>query len=403
MELFRLEHKKLWKKKSVKISFLLCFSYIVIFGSFLNYQFFIFGSYTNENTFHRTWNGNLIIEQSKAHTEPWNGPFTDETLREMVADYQKLEATDYSKTALTEWSMVNDWLQSLWPELKDFDAQFPSLMISYVDPEKLSGFYDRRQQVVEDFLKNNSQTGKEGEYLLQMNQEISQPFHYTWVQGWAVLLGDMLPDFGMVIALFLAIVLSTIFAGEWHNRTSPLILTTKKGWRSLAGAKIGVGIAFTLELCAALIAGGACAQLLFLGTDGWDLPIQFVKLIAIAPMNMLQAEIYEYVCIFLGALGFAGVVLLISSRFKSTFLSLLFSLGIVYLPMILGEYLPYEWKKLLDLMPLSGSSADIFRTYTFSFFGHFLWSPWLLLTVPFLLGCICLPFAVKGWCRRMKA
>lgn len=32
-----------------------------------------------------------------------------------------------------------------------------------------------------------------------------------------------------------------------------------------------------------------------MGTSGWDMPIQNIKLIAIAPMNMLQAEIYEYV------------------------------------------------------------------------------------------------------------
>ncbi len=33
MELFLLEHKKLWRKKSVKISVLLCLVYTVIFGS----------------------------------------------------------------------------------------------------------------------------------------------------------------------------------------------------------------------------------------------------------------------------------------------------------------------------------------------------------------------------------
>ena len=33
MELFLLEHKKLWRKRIVKICVLLCFIYIVIFGS----------------------------------------------------------------------------------------------------------------------------------------------------------------------------------------------------------------------------------------------------------------------------------------------------------------------------------------------------------------------------------
>ena len=44
MELFLLEHKKLWRKKSVKISVLLCLVYTVIFGSILSFQWFSFGS-----------------------------------------------------------------------------------------------------------------------------------------------------------------------------------------------------------------------------------------------------------------------------------------------------------------------------------------------------------------------
>lgn len=36
MELFWLEHKKLWRKKIVKICVLLCFVYCVIFGSILS-------------------------------------------------------------------------------------------------------------------------------------------------------------------------------------------------------------------------------------------------------------------------------------------------------------------------------------------------------------------------------
>ena len=44
MELFLLEHTKLWRKRIVKISVLLCFIYIVIFGNILSFQWFSFGS-----------------------------------------------------------------------------------------------------------------------------------------------------------------------------------------------------------------------------------------------------------------------------------------------------------------------------------------------------------------------
>lgn len=47
-------------------------------------------------------------------------------------------------------------------------------------------------------------------------------------------------------------------------------------------------------------------------------------------MNMLQAEIYEYMFILLGTLGFAGVVMFISATVKNNVLVLLFSLACVY-------------------------------------------------------------------------
>lgn len=44
MELFLLEHKKLWRKTSTKMSVFLCFPYLVVFGSILSFQWFSFGS-----------------------------------------------------------------------------------------------------------------------------------------------------------------------------------------------------------------------------------------------------------------------------------------------------------------------------------------------------------------------
>ena len=44
MELFFAEHKKLWSRNYVKVSVLLCFVYIVVFGGILQYQWFSLGS-----------------------------------------------------------------------------------------------------------------------------------------------------------------------------------------------------------------------------------------------------------------------------------------------------------------------------------------------------------------------
>lgn len=403
MKLFFLEHKKLWRKTSTKMSVFLCFTYVVIFGSILSFQWFSFGSsddYTS--AFGNNFDGYKVIRDSQAYSRTFGGELNDESLQQIVRDYQSMEAAGMeTELEKTDWRMIDSWLGALYPELKDTGNY--KIMISYVPPEKLTGFYDRRQKAVRDFLDISGQVGAEKEYLLQMDSGVKEPYRYEWVEGWSVLLGDLVAGIGVVMALFLAIALSSLFSGEWHDNTSSLVLTTRNGWKEIALAKICTGLSFTVEFFALLLAGNIVSQIFFLGTDGWDMPIQTIKPIAIAPMNMLQAEIFEYAFSFLGTMGFAGIVMLISAKTRSNVLALLFSLTVVYGPMVIVEYLPYGVQKSLDLIPLVGSAADIFRTNTFHVFGKYVWSPYLLIVVPVLIGVLCIPLAVKGWSRRLRA
>lgn len=52
--------------------------------------------------------------------------------------------------------------------------------------------------------------------------------------------------------------------------------------------RICTGLAFTVELFAMNAAGQIVSQLFFMGTEGWDMVLQLIKLITIAPMNMFQ-------------------------------------------------------------------------------------------------------------------
>ena len=61
-----------------------------------------------------------------------------------------------------------------------------------------------------------------------------------------------------------------------------------------------------------------------------------------------------------------------------------------------------QLEKAFDLLPLVGSGADIFRTNTFRIFGQYIWSAYLLIWVPLVIGVLCLPPAVRGWSRRMR-
>lgn len=75
------------------------------------------------------------------------------------------------------------------------------------------------------------------------------------------LLGSMTADLGTVMALFIAIVLSGLFAGEWHDNTKPLLLTTRNGWQKIGMAKVCTGFCFAIELFTLLATGTVLSQL----------------------------------------------------------------------------------------------------------------------------------------------
>lgn len=191
MELFLLEHKKLWRRAGTKISVFVCFLYVVVFGSILSFQWFNFGSKVDfkSNDFEKNFDGYTAIRERQEYALLFGEDLTDESLQKLVRNYQQLEAAD-SKRAwdLTDWIIINDWPKNLWPELQEPGSR--QVSISYFEPEKLTGFYGRRQLVLEKYLENNNQTGKEKEYLLQIDEKVIKPFHYGWIRGWQTLLGD---------------------------------------------------------------------------------------------------------------------------------------------------------------------------------------------------------------------
>ncbi|WP_320967969.1 hypothetical protein [Hungatella hathewayi] len=144
MNLFLLEHKKLWRKRLTKISVLLCFVYVVVFGGILSFQWFSFGSSGDHTSaFGNNFDGYAVVKGSQEYARFFGGELTDETLQELVRDYQRMEAAGMEKELEhTDWHIVNNWLGMLYPELKDPNSY--KIMMSYVNPDKLADFYERR-------------------------------------------------------------------------------------------------------------------------------------------------------------------------------------------------------------------------------------------------------------------
>ena len=404
--LFVLEHKRLWRKTGTRLCVVLCLVYFVLYAGLLGYQWYNYGSMRDDpdrgyrTGFDNNFDGYSAIRTYRELSARYGDRWTDETLQRMVRDYNDLGHPGLQSGA--DWTLALEYLNRLYPELHDPEMRFIS-SIYYVDPDDLTDFYGRRQAYLERTLEERRQagelTGEDVAMLLEMDSQVETPWRYEWASGWdfaAYSAGNI----GHRLAPCLALVLAFTFSGEWYANAAPLLHTTKKGWQKLARVKICSGLAFAAELCAMVTAGRAAVQLIYLGTDGWDLPIQYNDLLAVAPWNMLQAELYGAAFVFLGAIGYAGVVMLLSALVKSNVLSLILSLAVAYVPGLVEEYVPLWVWHALQLIPLVGSGSDVFRCDVYHIFGRGIWSPYLLITVPAAIGLACLPVAVRRWSRR---
>ena len=270
MELFALEHKRLWRSTRVWICVLLCFVYCVIYGGVLSFQWFVFGSEGEDRTsaYGNNFDGYSQIQKNRELAASYGGYLTDETIQKAVNDWRTMEPKPHLQSA-GDWQYFQSWISQLYPELTDPEKYY-DVELNYIDPDKVTGFYDRRQDFLERNLELNRQSGflteDDVQKFLDMSDQLEEPWRYEWVQGWANLLSTTLASYGSSMAPYLAIVLAFTFSGEWRSKTAPLLHTTRHGWKKLARIKILSGMAFAVELDLLVTIGLLAAQLIYMGT-----------------------------------------------------------------------------------------------------------------------------------------
>ena len=399
MSLFWQEHKKLWRSGLTRLA---------VFGMMLltlglqiwAMQCVNFGTMRADGS--RRANGYANIRQCRQYAARWQ-ILTDETVQEMVRSYQqKLAENPDFDGYLADFGFLQGTLVSfLWPEMEDQTQPYPVLTTYYLDPDRLTGLYERRQEKLSYYLETQFPDPADQQFFLDMDSQVDKPMAYGWTAGWSAILGNGIGGFGqMVLPVVLALALAPVFAGERRRGMDTLQVTSLHGKAGLAGAKLLSGLAFAGETFAMFAAVMVAVQAVWLGFEGWNLPIQLIKMLTTAPMNMLQAECYELAYLFCSMLGFAGVALLLSALLPGTTATLVAALLTTWGPQILNQYLPWSVQQYLRLLPFVGGAEDIFRQNLYHWFGLRIWSPGPLLVIPLLVGAACLPAAALAWCRK---
>jgi len=213
----------------------------------------------------------------------------------------------------------------------------------------------RRQYIIQE--KFAAQYLKEGEmqyWREVLDNEESVPWKYDYYQGmrfaWEAAYTAI-----VLIALMLGACLSNLFADEHQKRTDQLVFCSRNGRKVLFVAKITAGVLFTLVSTGLVLLASAVPQLILLGLDGWNAPIQLFVPNSLVQMTFGEMILYTYTLTLIASLLYCTVILCCSEVFRNGMVTVTIVIVVLVLvPMMIT--VPYEYRvlsQIFDLNPIN--------------------------------------------------
>ncbi|MGL5348773.1 MAG: hypothetical protein ACRDA3_15600 [Peptostreptococcaceae bacterium] len=213
---------------------------------------------------------------------------------------------------------------------------------------------------------------------------------YYFKAGW---LGTT--DFNVIATLIttlIAVGLATIFSDEYQSNGAQIVLSCRRGKDKLVLSKIISGLIYTAIVFIIINTIYMFGALKF-DFVGWDKPLELFKYYRTTPFDM---RVIDYYIVglgtsFIGAMLFSLVTMLMSLIVKNNMISLLFSLGMYYVPAFIGGFIPidsigriFREINVAEAVRIVGMFRD---TSTYNIFG----TPVLYSTVLITLVIISIP------------
>ncbi|MBT2291994.1 ABC transporter permease [Paenibacillus albidus] len=287
--------------------------------------------------------------------------------------------------------------------------EYNHYILDDLTPSDAVHFYDKRTEKVKEYLNMDYTYGnysaQDKSYFLKLNEKISTPFKLNYKSGWENVLNNA-SGMILVISFVMCICIAPIFAGEYQSGADAVILSSRYGRSKLIYAKLKASILFTTGLYSLSILSYILITLGVYGWEGWNSNLQILSLLAPFPMTVLEACLWTVVIGYLGCLMMMSITLVLSSRLKSPFPVMIWSIVILFGSM----FIPYSkssrtMNHFIQLLPnkiMDGYDA-ITHYEVYHLFGHILPRHFVVVGVAFIVTVLLLPVAYRGFKKHQVA
>lgn len=284
------EMKKIWKKPLNKAAFI-ALAAIVAIASFLTIRDI---RYTDENG--DSHSGIAAIGRLKEDKKEWEGPVTEEVLRRVLEENQRVYKLIYAAETIQEedaafsqtegFSDIRDIINYGFGAIGDYDYY----RIDGVALDQVGTLYEQRIANLRTYMDTEEHfTQPEREYLLNRYEEFQTPIEYEYFEGWRALVDSQyLPTLMLILALIAGILVSGIFSDEFIYKADTVFFSSRLGRGRGTGAKLWAGFLTATIVYWAAIFIYAAVILGIAGVEGGSLPIQMEHWYTMYNFNQVQ-------------------------------------------------------------------------------------------------------------------
>ena len=393
--MIKYEWKKIWKSRLAQLSIIGCGLFLVfcVWSSIMQI------SATNENG--ENFSGMSAVEVMKDTQK--NIELTQKNVDEIVRQYLKYTSDPNTNSeSETHQYLSEEVYRTFYLPNRDLLSLITNV---YREPGSGSSMKEvleenvgkdfreaqiKRDNTYIDLKKEQGRlTSSEANYWKEKTGNL-QEYQYGYHKGWSMILDTL--TWPVLIMMIICIGIAPIFAGEYQSKCDSLILCMKYGKSKLIFAKIVSGWLYATCVYWGITLIYSSVYMIFLGTQGADLPIQLKYPAMSVGYNLTMGEAVV-IALLLGyffALGIMGITLFMSALLKNTYAVIIVAFLLIIIPTFLSpDTGGYTWSHVLSLLP--PKIADFsFQSYTAYSIGNIVLSwPVMAILINAIVAVIC--------------
>ncbi len=294
--------------------------------------------------------GPMSLPEYKARTIRHSGAITPEWIAARNAEVQEIlndpenqkneeELEELRRDLANEGcsdAMIEDAVSRPQNRLNDKGRSAYDMTEPYIDA---ANFYnhaeDEKQYLLDDYASDEAVCADIAARYDRLINDYTAYFDYDLAYSNIQYAAANVFPFTMGVPVLIG--LAPLFARERARKTDALILSSKRGRREVARAKICAGALFTALVWFIMAASVSAYALIFFGAQGFgSLWQSFTDITSPFLWTFGQAVIIELLTCLVGTLFFAFVVMLFSELTRSMFVAVILGAALLITPMVLN-------------------------------------------------------------------